>query len=273
MLAHLFGFSQRIKKDKIAIYYKTNHHSLSKEQKNNINDFIHYYKDAKINKIVIIGSADFIGDHNYNLTLSRKRADKVAHFIKKNNATKVQIKFLGEQNNPYNYTPEEGIRFHRKTTIVCEYILPKTSNNIPSFIQAKKRNYLDKLPTLAVNKTLRLKNINFLYGKTKMTHHSKSELANLFKVMKKNSTLKITLEGHVCCNRSKFKEYDHSLFEKNTLSTKRAKKIYDYLLSKGIDSSRVSYKGYEFAKPMYYPEKNERHRSLNRRVEVKVIAN
>jgi flagellar motor protein MotB len=54
---------------------------------------------------------------------------------------------------------------------------------------------------------------------------------------------------------------------------KEQKKIHDYLLTKGIDSSRISFKGYEFENPIYYPEKNERHRSLNRRVEVKVLEN
>jgi len=273
LLGTLFSFSQRIKKDKISLYYKTSIYNLSIEQKEEITNFLNHYKDTKIYKIVIIGSADFIGTNNYNLNLSKKRALKVSNFIKANNDLRITFNFLGEQVNPYNYIPVNGIRHHRKTTIICEYILPKSKSKKTTYKSTKKDNYLNKLATLNKNKTLRLKNIHFYYGKSTLTKPSKPELTNLLQVMRKNPKIVIALEGHVCCGKSKFTEYDIDKYEHNTLSTKRALKIYDYLISKGIDSTRLSYKGHEFTEPLYYPERKERHKYLNRRVEVRIINN
>ena len=111
LLCSFFGFSQRIKKDKISIFYKTNHYSLTIEQKEELKNFIAYYKNTKINKIVIVSSTDFIGDSNYNLNLSKKRANLVADYIKYYDDFKVKIKFIGEQKNPFQYLPKKGIPF------------------------------------------------------------------------------------------------------------------------------------------------------------------
>ena len=99
------------------------------------------------------------------------------------------------------------------------------------------------------------------------------ELNYLLRILKKNTNLIISINGHVCCGKSKLTEYDINKYKNIPLSTKRAKKIHDYLLSKGIDSTKLSYRGYEFTKPLYYPERNERHKYLNRRVEVKILKN
>jgi len=272
-LGTLFSFSQRIKKDKISLYYKTDIYNLSIEQKEEISNFLKYYSDSKIYKIVIIGSADFMGPNNYNLNLSKNRAQKVARFIKADHDIKVQIKALGEQKNPYVYKPVKGILHHRKTTIICEYILPSSIKNKQNYKSSKKTNYLNKITRIKKNNTLRLRNIHFHYGKSTLTKPSKKELNNLLGIMRKNTNLIIALEGHVCCGKSKLTEYDITKYTRITLSSKRAKKIHDYLLSKGIDSTRLQYKGLEFSKPLYFPERNERHKYLNRRVEVKVIEN
>ncbi len=269
----MYGFSQRILKDEISLFYNTDSHSLNSEQKNKVNSFIEHYDDAKINKIVVFSSADFKGNNNYNLDLSKKRASKVVNYIKENTDFRVQMKYLGEKKKPKNYNTKDGVVSHRKTNIICEYILPLSKKNKPKYYQSLKRNYLNKLNYIEKNKSIRLKNINFFYGKTKTTYNSKIELKNLLEVMNKNKKLVILLEGHVCCGKSKNKEYENSLYKLNTLSTKRAQKIHDYLISNGIDSTRVSFKGYEFSKPIYFPERNERHRSLNRRVEIKVLDN
>jgi len=268
-----YSFSQRIKKDRIFLYYKTENYKLSIEQKKEITNFIQYYKDTKIHKIVIIGSTDFMGASNYNLNLSKKRALKVSNFIKMDNDIKTQIKFLGEQENPYNYIPNQGIYLHRRTTIICEYILPKSKSPKPNYKRTKQGTHLNKITTIEKNNRFILRNINFLYGKAILTKSSIPELNNLSQIMRKNPKLIIALEGHVCCGTSKLTEYDINKYKHITLSSKRAKKIYDYLLSKGIDSTRLSYKGYEFTKPLYYPEANKRHKYLNRRVEIKIMAN
>jgi outer membrane protein OmpA-like peptidoglycan-associated protein len=269
----IFSYSQRVLKDNIAIFYETDNHNLNLQQKNKVLNFIKHYDDAKINKIVIVSSADYKGNKNYNLNLSKKRASLVANYIKENRNLKIQTKYLGEKEKPKSQKFKDGVTIHRKTNIICEYILPKSKSEKLKYNEKIKENYLEKLNEIDKNKSLRLRNINFYYGKTKTIKASKKEQEKLLQIMINNNKLSIELEGHVCCGKSKNKENDNEDSQLNTLSTRRAKKIHDYLLERGIDSSRISYKGYEFKKPIYYPEKNERHRSLNRRVEVKVIAN
>ena len=61
-----YCYTQRILKDNISIFYKNDRHNLNISQKNKVNDFITHYKDAKINKIVIVSSADYKGNNLYN---------------------------------------------------------------------------------------------------------------------------------------------------------------------------------------------------------------
>jgi outer membrane protein OmpA-like peptidoglycan-associated protein len=57
--------------------------------------------------------------------------------------------------------------------------------------------------------------------------------------------------------------------DKQDLSTQRAKAIKNFLLMKGIDESRVTYKGFGSSQPIFpIPEKDESQRAANRRVEI-----
>lgn len=54
------------------------------------------------------------------------------------------------------------------------------------------------------------------------------------------------------------------------LSESRAKEVYDYLVSKEINSNRMKYKGYGFTKPVSSNDTPD-GRSLNRRTEFVII--
>jgi outer membrane protein OmpA-like peptidoglycan-associated protein len=56
------------------------------------------------------------------------------------------------------------------------------------------------------------------------------------------------------------------------LSVQRAKFVYDFLVDKGIKKSRMSYKGFGASNKLYPLERTERERTLNRRVEIRVIS-
>lgn len=55
-----------------------------------------------------------------------------------------------------------------------------------------------------------------------------------------------------------------------SLSEKRAKICYEYLISKGIDASRLSYAGYGATKPIS-ENRTENGRFLNRRTEFNLV--
>jgi len=54
------------------------------------------------------------------------------------------------------------------------------------------------------------------------------------------------------------------------LSESRAKAVVDYLLKKGVDASRLEYKGYGFEQPVA-SNKTEEGRQQNRRTEFKIL--
>jgi outer membrane protein OmpA-like peptidoglycan-associated protein len=97
-------------------------------------------------------------------------------------------------------------------------------------------------------------------------------LQELLEAMQTYATLKIRVEGHICCQQDKADGIDQETGIQN-LSEARAKAVMDYLLANGIDSKRVNYKGFGHSAPIYpFPEKSEEEKTQNRRVEIKIVS-
>jgi outer membrane protein OmpA-like peptidoglycan-associated protein/tetratricopeptide (TPR) repeat protein len=107
-----------------------------------------------------------------------------------------------------------------------------------------------------------LKNVLFETGSYTMLKESFFELDQLSSLLKENPELKIEIRGHTD---------DVGSNEANLiLSENRAKAVYDYLVSKGISTSRLSYKGFGENKPVASNE-TELGKSQNRRTEFVII--
>ena len=133
------------------------------------------------------------------------------------------------------------------------------------------KNNIDSIFTLnialqAIEKgaAIVLNNIFFESGKSALQNESKSELDKLIALLSDNSNLKIEIDGHTD-NVGQIK--DNLL-----LSTKRAKAVVEYLLSKSINSQRLTYKGFGSTKPVA-DNSSETGRTLNRRTELYIISN
>jgi outer membrane protein OmpA-like peptidoglycan-associated protein/tetratricopeptide (TPR) repeat protein len=117
-----------------------------------------------------------------------------------------------------------------------------------------------------------LANVFFDFGKSTLRTESFIELDKLYDFLAKNTTISIEISGHTD-TRGDDKE-------NLLLSDARAKAVYTYIISKGIDSKRLSYKGYGETKPKITDveigkltnesEKEKAHQS-NRRTEYKII--
>ncbi len=112
--------------------------------------------------------------------------------------------------------------------------------------------------------TIVLKNIFFETGKFDLKNESKTELDKLVALLNDNPNLKIELEGHT---DNVGQEKDNLL-----LSTNRAKAVVGYLLSKGINTQRLTYKGFGSSKPVAN-NATEAGKALNRRTELSIISN
>ena len=120
------------------------------------------------------------------------------------------------------------------------------------------------LEAIDTGNVVELKNVFFDVNKSELKPESKAELAKLITFLTKNATLKIELGGHT----------DSDGIRKNniTLSSDRAKAVYDYLIITGkIAAARLSYKGYADLKPKVKNDTPE-NKAKNRRTEFKVLA-
>lgn len=110
--------------------------------------------------------------------------------------------------------------------------------------------------------TLVLKNIYFELDSHEINERSESELINAFTLLKENPSITVEIAGHT--DDTGTRSYNQSLSEK------RAKAVFDALVSKGIDEGQLMYKGYADTQPLQ-PNSSEINRQSNRRIEFRVL--
>ena len=111
-------------------------------------------------------------------------------------------------------------------------------------------------------KTFVLENVEFDFGKATLRPASYKTLDELVEYLQRKSDDRIEIGGHTDNIGSEVKN--------RALSLERAKSIVAYLIAKGIDTSRLTAKGYGSMEPI---EENttEAGRQKNRRSEVKIL--
>ena len=123
------------------------------------------------------------------------------------------------------------------------------------------KNIRTVLPKLKKGKKYSIGAINFFGGSPDYLPSSIPCLENLYKLLSKNKTLKILMEGHTNgCGPTI-----------QLLSEQRAQTIKEYMLKKGIDKERIQTLG-KGCSEMLFPETGTfAQQEQNRRVEIKVL--
>ena len=119
-----------------------------------------------------------------------------------------------------------------------------------------------KMKKIKVGRAVVLRNVFFDTGSFDLLPESKVELQKLIEFLNLNKTVFIEIEGHTD------NVGNEELNQK--LSESRAKEVYKYLINKGIDDTRMNYKGYGLTQPVGSNETSE-GRALNRRTEFVII--
>ena len=107
-----------------------------------------------------------------------------------------------------------------------------------------------------------LNNIFFETNKFDLMESSFPELNKLVQLLNENPSLRIEISGHT--DNVGTADYN------NELSKKRARAVYDYLISKGFEPVRMEYKGCGFTKPIDSND-TESGKSKNRRTEIRIL--
>jgi len=256
-----------------------------------------FFKNIKPDNYEIKGSL-------YNIDLISNKADKDEFVrnstIKKEISTDAEMFFVKGQVNICNsknplrdvtvvIKNNETEIYHEIKTDVDGKFYFKADKNSTYNIYGKKGNYfsqtetvtskkVDRSNTLFLNlqvcmeettcgKPINLKNIHYDLDKYFIREEAKAELNKLVQFMKDNPKINVELSSHTDSRASD--DYN------KTLSQNRANAAVDYLVSKGINKSRLKPIGYGETKLLNKCSNGidcaESQHQLNRRTEMKVI--
>ncbi|WP_225036064.1 OmpA family protein [Winogradskyella sp. SM1960] len=119
-------------------------------------------------------------------------------------------------------------------------------------------------PTIKTNEIHTFKNVLFDFDKADLLEVSKEELNQLYKHLEANLTLNIEIYGHTDAIGLETRNQD--------LSEQRAKAVSNYLITKGLDVTRITSFGFGSTQPIADND-SEEGQQLNRRVAFKLIEN
>lgn len=146
----------------------------------------------------------------------------------------------------------------------AKYLLdPNTANGENQVVRDIQLSSGSK-PAPTAGKIMRLDNLIFEVGKSKIDPESYPELDILVNLMGENPKMVIQLEGHT--------DYLGDSRANMKLSQQRVESVRDYLGEHGISKTRVKTKAFGGSQPLSRDNTPEAHR-LNRRVEVRILEN
>ncbi|WBX70798.1 OmpA family protein [Tenacibaculum retecalamus] len=224
------------------IFFDSNESDIDSVQIKRIDSIKDKYSSKKV-VLNLVGYTDELGSNNYNLILSKKRVNAVKKLFKGYRILK--SKAGGEL---------KGVTYNNRKVLI-------------EVIQGIDEKRINNFTKLRLGDELVLKNVLFLPGTDSFEKSSTKSLAELYLFLIEKSKIKIKITGHICCPKTDNPKEDayNSLTGKRNLSEARAKKVFNYLIDKGIRKSRLYYKGMAYRKPLGKEDK------YNRRVEVQII--
>lgn len=131
--------------------------------------------------------------------------------------------------------------------------------NVTDYQEIERNLYL---APVEVGTTIRLNNVFFDTGKAELKTESEAELNKLVLFLTNNPTIKIQISGHT--------DNVGSAQSNKILSQNRANAVKNYLTDKGINTDRITAKGYGATKPQT-TNSTEKGRAFNRRVEATIL--
>jgi outer membrane protein OmpA-like peptidoglycan-associated protein len=161
----------------------------------------------------------------------------------------------------------------KETPVVAGVTPPKKNTGNPpksSTTTNSTNSKIEETPMVAIGKNAkknvvyRLEKVYFEANKYELKPESEAQLAELLAFLRKRTDIVIEVGGHT--NNQMWPNDAFAL----ELSTNRAKSVANWLISNGIPSNRVQYKGYGWTKPIL-PNTTTEGRRKNQRVEATIL--
>ncbi|MDT8347336.1 MAG: OmpA family protein [Flavobacteriaceae bacterium] len=266
------------------VYFDTDKYILIPAEERRLLIFLDEVQQYEAHKISVLGYCDDRGSENYNLILSENRVNSIKKYLLSKDVIKnieTQIKGLGEipLKKKRNIELERAanrrvdIEFHlNDPELVKENkdaqnitrsgrMLPKDDPKLADTEEPFK-SLLE--PRIQINDVIILKNVHFQSGRSTLVSDSHDVLDKIANILVRRKDIHFEVRGHVCCIPNSYDDaFDRNTRRKN-LSSERARIVYRYLLAKGVEKNRMTYKGYGRRYPLKKGDK------FDRRVDIKI---
>lgn len=187
---------------------------------------------------------------NANISLIDISTEK--EFIKKDDLIKGRFLITLPSNRNYAFIASKP-----------NYLFYSKNFNLEGTFTADKPFRLNiELKPIKIGETMVMRNVFFETDSYELKDESLAELNKLIDLLKLNPKMEIEVGGHT--DNVGSPEYNE------TLSDNRAESVAQYLINNGIDSKRLTWKGYGLTKPIG-DNSTEEGRAENRRTEIRVI--
>lgn len=250
--------------DTITVHFDLNQSVLRPEDRANL-DHRFGLSGPRITSIELAGYCDSVGENQYNDSLARQRVVEVKKYLQSKGMADTLFKVLYSygKRKPLNDNEDEEKRsLNRRVTITWRLAGRAAAG---SALRDALRD-----TAAVIGKTIVLPNVLFYGDMHRLMPVSYPTLQDLFAFMKEHPGLRVEIQGHVCCMPENMDGLDIET-HKNDLSVRRAEYVYAYLVHRGIDAGRMSYKGFGASRKIYPQETDEGQRVRNRRVEIKIL--
>lgn len=200
--------------------------------------------------------------YNLNITVKdKKKGDllNIAPEIKTGDGKSIQVE------NVSNGIFKANVEVGNKINIAVNKpgYFPESENlELTENLNNKKIDKIISLTSLEKGNSITLRNILFETGKAELRPESLEPLNQLLGMMQENEKIRIKISGHT--------DNVGAIPFNLELSKKRVNSVINYLISKGINKSRLEGEGFGASKPVA-DNKTEEGKQLNRRVEITVL--
>jgi outer membrane protein OmpA-like peptidoglycan-associated protein len=143
------------------------------------------------------------------------------------------------------------------------YLFESNNFDIPDSASYKEIVMDMNMKSIDEGNNIILNNIFFDLDNAQVQNQSTATLLSMVRLMKEYTTLKVEISGHTDSDGSD----DYNM----KLSENRSKNVVEFLVSNGIEASRLTYKGYGESKPLYPNDSNE-SKAKNRRIEFRITS-
>lgn len=241
------GFLQAQEEIVHSVYFETAKFDMKPEQAQGVVGFIRTADSTRIESIEIFGYTDDVGKDDYNKKLSTDRANTIKNELVANgvrNKIIVTIEGKGKiliDDDVVENLPEKRSKNRRVDVVLNMKPLPPIQ--IPGFYTELQKKHV-------VGDHIYMENLLFERGSSKLTAKSKLALDKIALFLHRHKNIEFEVQGHVCCVPPYQREAIDRDTKKRQLSQNRAQSVLKYLVFRGINKKRMTFKGYGNTVPL-----------------------